>query len=306
MTTLLWLLVGGIGGFLGGFFVAAVFFRNRRAFFQRSARKAYSPEAPNAPLPEIPSHIQELLNGSVDDVMTPRPQIQALDLTDASAHLRQGIAAGHHSQLPIYEDSLDQIVGVLDLRDALRLFSAQTSVQTPDADALRTLLHPAYYIPTGTPLLKQVQQFQTDRQRLGFVVDEYGELQGLVTLEDLAHEIAIALSALRPKPGETSSAVPSIPETGIVIDAGTALRTLNRRLGCHFPLDGPKTLSGLIVEHLGDIPEAGTRCEIAGYLVEILQTKQHAIRVVKLRPCAATSHKNVALPLQTPEEQASS
>ncbi|MDR2173539.1 MAG: CBS domain-containing protein [Burkholderiales bacterium] len=302
MTTLLWLLIGGIGGLIGGFIVAVVFLRNRRSFSQNSTQKACSPEAPNADLPESPPHIQELLSGSVDDVMTPRPQIQALDLTDAPTHLRQGIAAGHYSRLPVYEDSLDQIVGVLDLRDALRLFSAQTF----DADALRTLLHPAYYIPTGTPLLKQVQQFQADQQRLGFVVDEYGELLGLVTLEDLAHEIATALSALRPKPGEASPTVPAIPETGIVIDAGTALRTLNRRLGSHFPLDGPKTLSGLIVEHLGDIPEAGTRCELSGYLVEILQTKQHAVRVAKLRPCAVTPHKNASLPLQTPEEQASS
>ncbi|MCL2297371.1 MAG: CBS domain-containing protein [Proteobacteria bacterium] len=258
----------------------------------------------------MPPHLQELLNGSVDDVMTPRPQIQALNLADAPTCLRQGIAIGHYSRLPVYEDSLDQIVGVLDLRDALRLFSVhastQTSVQTPDAEALRALLHPAYYIPAGTPLLKQVQQFQADRQRLGFVVDEYGELQGLVTLEDLTHEIAAVLASFRSGSNEASPAVPAIPESGIVIDAGTALRTLNRRLGCHFPLDGPKTLSGLIVEHLGDIPEAGARCEIAGYLVEILQTKQHAIRVVKLRPSPATPHKNAALSLQTPEEQASS
>ncbi|MDR2017063.1 MAG: CBS domain-containing protein [Burkholderiales bacterium] len=247
-------------------------------------------------------YLQELLSGSVDDVMTPRPHIQALNLMDTPTRLRQQIAAGHYLRLPVYEDSLDHIVGVLDLRDALRLFSTRTF----DADALRALLHPAYYIPTGTPLLKQVQQFQADQQRMGLVVDEYGELQGLVTLEDLAHEIATVLASLRAMVGGASSAAPAIPEAGIVVDAGTSLRTLNRRLGCLFPLDGPKTLSGLIVEHLGDIPEAGTHCEISGYFVEILQIKQHAIRVVKLRPPDATPHKNTALPLQTSEEQASS
>jgi Mg2+/Co2+ transporter CorB len=137
---------------------------------------------------------------------------------------------------------------------------------------------------------------------MGLVVDEYGELQGLVSLEDLAQEIATVLASLRSATKETSSSDPVIPETGIVVDASTSLRALNRRLGCHLPLDGPKTLSGLIVESLGDIPEAGTHCEIAGFLVEILQTKQHAIRVVKLRPCPSASHKNTVLPLQTPEE----
>jgi Mg2+/Co2+ transporter CorB len=300
----LWFLIGGISGLIGGFFAAAAFLRNRHTFSQRFLQTVSPPfsETASSIPPEIPPHLQELLSGSVNDVMTPRPQIQALDLTGAPTQLRQGIAVGNHLRLPVYEDSLDHIAGVLDLRDALRPFSTQTF----DADTLRALLHPAYYIPTGTPLLKQVQQFQTDRQRLGFVVDEYGELQGLVTLEDLLHEIATVLASLRSRADEASPIAPAIPETGIVIDAGTPLRTLNRRLGCHFPLDGPKTLSGLIVEHLGDIPEAATRCKIAGYLVEILQTKQHAIRVVKLRPCPATSRKNAALPLQTPEEQASS
>ncbi|MDR2244584.1 MAG: CBS domain-containing protein [Burkholderiales bacterium] len=304
MTTFLWLLIAGTGGIASGFLIAVVFLRHHRSFSQNSTQTAFSPssEATTDPLPEIPPHLQELLSGSVDDVMTPRPQIQALDLMDSPTRLRQSIAAGHCLRLPVYEDSLDHLVGVLDLRDVLRLFSAKTF----DADALRALLHPAYYIPAGTPLLKQVQQFQADRQRLGFVVDEYGELQGQVTLEDLVHEIATVLASRRSGLSETSPVAPAIPEAGIVIDAGTSLRTLNRRLGCHFPLDGPKTLSGLIVEHLGDIPEAGARCEIAGYLVEILQTKQHAIRVVKLRPDPKTLRKNAALPLQTPEEQASS
>ncbi len=300
MMTFLWFLAGAIGGFI----VAAVFLRFRHRSFRNPVQAAPPSQetGTGSIVPEIPSHLRELLGGHVDDVMTPRPHIQALNLADKPAHLRQQIAAGHHLRLPVYEDSLDHIVGVLDLRDALRLFSTRTF----DADALRALLHPAYYIPAGTPLLKQIQQFQTDQQRLGLVVDEYGELLGLVTLEDLAHEIATVLASCGSGTNEASSAAPAIPESGIVVDASSSLRALNRRLGCHFPLDGPKTLSGLIVEHLGDIPEAGTRCVISEYFVEILQTKQHAIRVVKLRPRLATPHKPAALPLQTPAEQASS
>jgi Mg2+/Co2+ transporter CorB len=298
-TSFLWFLAGCICSLLAVGLVV-VFFRTHRLPFLKPAQTDSPSSSKTAA--DIP-HLQELLSGSVDDVMTPRPHIQALNLMDTPTRLRQQIASGHYLRLPVYEDSLDHIVGVLDLRDALRLFSTRTF----DADALRALLHPAYYILAGTPLLKQVQQFQADRQRMGLIVDEYGELQGLVTLEDLAHEIATVLASLRAGAGGASSAAPvSIPETGIVVDAGTSLRTLNRRLGCLFPLDGPKTLSGLIVEHLGDIPEAGAHCEISGYLVEILQIKQHAIRVVKLRPPNATPHKNTALPLQTSEEQASS
>ncbi|MCL2308931.1 MAG: CBS domain-containing protein [Proteobacteria bacterium] len=303
MTPLLWFLVGIIGGLASGLFVATVLFRNRR-FPGNSTHVALPPplETTVGAPPEISPLLQDILGGSVDDVMTPRPQIQALDLLDTPDRLRQSIIAGRHLRLPVYENSLDHIAGILDLREALRLFSAHS----PDADALRALLHPAYYIPVGTPLLKQVQQFQIDRQHLGLVVDEYGELQGLVTLGDLAHEIAAALASAHPRLDETLHTAPTIPETGLIIDAGTPLRTLNRRLGCRFPLDGPKTLSGLIVEHLGDIPDAGACCEVAGYPVEILQTKQHAVRVVKLRPGVTTSHKNASLPLQTPEEQASS
>ena len=302
--TLSWFLVGGglIIGLLLGFIATAAFCRRRCLFSSPlSPSKSAPPPSPEAAVGvpvETPPCLQELLSGSVDDVMTPRTQIQAIPLAEAPTLLRQGTAAARHLQLPVYEDSLDHIVGVLDLRDALRLFSAESF----GVEDVRALLHPAYYIPTGTPLLKQAQQFQADRQRLGFVVDEYGELQGLVTLEDLAHEIATALAPLGAESGETPAALPAIPATGMVVDAGTSLRTLNRRLGCGFPLDGPKTLSGLIVEHLGNIPEAGAQCEIGGYRVEILQTKQHAVRVVKLRPAAAALQKNAALSLQTPEE----
>ncbi|MCL2871576.1 MAG: CBS domain-containing protein [Betaproteobacteria bacterium] len=298
--TFSWFLVGGglIIGLLLGFFGAAAFCRRRCALSSKPVPPLL-PETPvGTPAEKTPPCFQELLSGSVNDVMTPRTQIQAIPLADAPTLLWQGITAGRHLQLPVYEDSLDHIVGVLDLRDALRLFSAESF----GVEDLRALLHPAYYIPTGTPLLKQVQQFQADRQQLGFVVDEYGELQGLVTLEDLAHEIATALAPLRAEPGETPAVLPTIPKTGMVIDAGTSLRTLNRRLGCGFPLDGPKTLSGLIVEHLGNIPEAGAQCEIGDFLVEILQTKQHAVRVVKLRPASTTIQKNATLSLQTPEE----
>jgi len=160
-------------------------------------------------------------------------------------------------------------------------------------------LRPAYFIPAGTPLLTQLTQFQNDRQRLGLVVDEYGELQGLVTIEDIVEEII----------GEFTTQAPGGQEIfrreadGSVIASGMALlRTLNRRLGTQFPLDGPKTLNGLILEHLGDIPEAGAAFALEGQLLEILQTQDRAVKVVKLLPPVGRG----SAPLQTPIERASS
>src|SRR5204863_7200817 len=194
------------------------------------------------------ANLLDLDSVSVDDVMTPRNHIEALDISEKPALLEQQLATSYHTRVPVYEGALDNVIGVLHLKQVLRL------QQTGDMDAehLRGILRPAYFIPAGTPLLTQLQQFQADRQRLGLVVDEYGELQGLVTIEDIVEEII----------GEFTTQAPGSADSfrreadgSIVVDGMTQLRTLNRRLGTQFPLDGPKTLNGLIVEHLGDIPD---------------------------------------------------
>jgi Mg2+/Co2+ transporter CorB len=167
------------------------------------------------------------------------------------------------------------------------------------ADRLRPLLRPPYFIPAGTPLLTQLTQFQADRQRLGLVVDEYGELQGLVTIEDIVEEIIGEFTTQAPGGAEIYRREPD----GSVVAAGMAsLRTLNRRLGTQFPLDGPKTLNGRIVEHLGDIPEAGLQVRVDGQLLEILQTQDRAVKVVRLLPPIGRGNA----PLQSTVERASS
>ena len=165
--------------------------------------------------------------------------------------------------------------------------------------ALLTLLRPPYFVPAGTPLLTQLQQFQADRQRLGLVVDEYGELQGLVTIEDIVEEIIGEFTTQAP--GGTDS-FRREADGSVVVDGMSLLRSLNRRLGTQFPLDGPKTLNGLIVEHLGDIPDAGVSFKVAGQGVEILQTIDRAVKVVRLLPPVGRA----AAPLQTQTERASS
>jgi Mg2+/Co2+ transporter CorB len=240
------------------------------------------------------ANLMDLEAITVEDVMTPRNRIHALDFAEKPGLLRQQLATSYHSRVPVYENALDNIIGVLPLKSVVHL---QLHAGELDAARLRPLLRPPYFIPAGTPLLTQLTQFQADRQRLGLVVDEYGELQGLVTIEDIVEEII----------GEFTTQAPGGSEIyrreadGSVVVAGMSLlRTLNRRLGTQFPLDGPKTLNGLIVEHLADIPDAGLSFRLCGQLLEILQTQDRAVKVVKLIPPVGRG----APPLQIPVERA--
>lgn len=241
------------------------------------------------------ANLMDLESITVDDVMTPRNQIHALDLGERASLLRQQLATSYHSRMPVYEDSLDNIVGVLPLKSVVHV------QQTGDVDAerLRPLLRPPYFVPAGTPLLTQLQQFQADRQRMGLVVDEYGELQGLVTIEDIVEEIIGEFTTQAPA-GQAN--LRREADGSVVVDGMVPLRALNRRLGTHFPLDGPKTLNGLIVEHLGDIPDAGVSFRLGTQALEILQTQDRAVKVVRLLPPVGRP----AAPLQTPVERASS
>ena len=241
------------------------------------------------------ANLMDLEAVHVDDVMTPRSQIHALDLAEKPALIRQQLVTSYHTRLPVCEGSLDNIVGILAVKSMLHAMQSDEL----DVERIRSLLRPPYFIPVGTPLLTQLQQFQADRQRMGLVVDEYGELQGLVTIEDIIEEII----------GEFTTQAPGGSESfrrevdgSVIVDGMAPLRTLNRRLGTRFPLDGPKTLNGLIVEQLGDIPDAGMSFRVDEQAVEIMQTQDRAVRVVRLLPPVGRD----AAPLQTQVERASS
>ena len=212
---------------------------------------------------------------TVNDVMIPRNQIEALDIN--ANDLRQQIITCHHTLLPVYADTPSNIIGILHIKRAPALLQENAL----DLAQLREVLHEPYYIPSDTPLLKQLQQFQERQTRLGLVVDEYGELLGLVTLENILEEIV----------GEFTTQSPS--QTGkylrqedgsFLLEGSSSLRELNRKLGLHLPLEGAKTLNGLILEHLGDIPETGTSLKIAGYPIEIIQTQDRIVKVVRIFP----------------------
>jgi Mg2+/Co2+ transporter CorB len=223
------------------------------------------------------ANLLDLETVTVDDVMTPRNQIHALDLGAKASLVAQQLATSYHTRLPAFEGTLDNIVGVVHLKQVVHLQRGGDI----GPDQLRSILRPAYFVPAGTPLLAQLQQFQTDRERLGLVVDEYGELVGLVAIEDIIEEIIGDFTTQAP---DGTDAFQRGADGTVVVDGLAPLRTLNRKLGTHFPVDGPKTLNGLIVAHLGEIPDAGTRIDVAGQAIEVLQTQDRGVKVVRLLP----------------------
>lgn len=216
---------------------------------------------------------------TVEDAMTPRVQIEALDIDGPPEELRRQIATCNHTRLPVYKGRLDEIVGIVHVRKVLNLSEGEVI----DAEILREIMRAPYFIPMDTPLLTQLQNFQEQRDRMGLVVDEYGELKGLLTLEDILEEIIGEFTTQSPL---QTSRFRRMEDGSIIVEGGSMLRELNRKLGYKFPLDGPKTLNGLILEHLQDIPEPGTSLKLAGYPLEILQTQDRVIKSVRLLPPA--------------------
>jgi magnesium and cobalt exporter, CNNM family len=217
---------------------------------------------------------------TVEDVMTPRSQIEAIDLDAPTETILAQLSTAYHTRLPAYRGELDKLVGILHLRKIMHL------VRSPEfgGDALAELAADPYFVPAGTPAFAQLQYFQENHQRIALVVDEYGELQGLVTLEDIIEEIIGEFTTAAP----VKSEILSWDKDGSALAEGSSLlRALNRKLGLAFPLEGPKTLNGLILEHLQDIPEAGVAVKIAGVPIEIVQTQDRVIKTVRLfRPVA--------------------
>ncbi len=211
-----------------------------------------------------------------DDVMTPRAHIEAIDLADPPAAISRRLATSHHTRLLVYEEDINNIKGILHIRKAASALIDGDFTR----ERLLELLAEPYYIPAATPVFQQLQYFQEHRQRLALVVDEYGELQGLVTLEDIVEEMIGEFTTGGPMSGLASLAW-SADDT-VVVEGGALLRELNRRLGLEFPLDGPKTLNGLIIEHLRDIPESGISMMIANCPIEILQTQDRVVRTVRM------------------------
>jgi len=234
-----------------------------------------------------PKHHNILLNLfdlqsiSVDDLMTPRSQIEVVDIDAAPEELRRQLSTSNHTRMPVYRGNLDNIIGVLHVRKVLNLGADDIRSET-----LIQIMRPPYFVPVGTPLLAQLQNFQEEEERLGLVVDEYGELMGLITLEDILEEIIGEFTTHSPL---QAGGITRQDDGSALAEGVTALRELNRKLGTHFPLDGPKTLNGLILERLEDIPEPGTVVKIGGHAIEIVRTQDRAVKSARIYPLDRSS-----------------
>jgi Mg2+/Co2+ transporter CorB len=229
----------------------------------------------------------ELEELSVDDVMIPRSRIEGINLQQSREEVLAQLRTCYHNKLPAYEGDISRTAGVLLVRKLLpSLASNEFSL-----DALRAALSPPYFVPSGTPLFQQLQHFQDSRQRIGLVVDEYGEVQGLVTLEDIIEEIVGEVAT------RTTASVGQLhwsPDGTAIVDGSITLRDLNRRLSLEFPLDGPKTLNGLLIERLEEIPDAPCCARFDDVLVEVLHVDEHAVRSARVARIGANRSASAA------------
>ncbi|MDD9157974.1 CNNM domain-containing protein [Aliivibrio sp. S4TY2] len=223
--------------------------------------------------------ILDLEHVTVNDIMVPRSEITGIDINDDWKSISRQLAHSPHGRIVLYRDQIDEVVGMLRLRESYRLMLEKNEFTK------ETLLRAAdeiYFIPEATPLNTQLLKFQRNKERIGLIVDEYGDIQGLITLEDILEEIV----------GEfTTSMAPSLaeeitpqPDGSFMIEGSANIRDINKGLKWDLPTDGPRTLNGLILEHLEEIPEAEINLEIDQHNMEIVAVEENKINLVKVFP----------------------
>lgn len=212
---------------------------------------------------------------TVDDVMVPRQEIIGLDLDRTWEENLAIIQESSHDRLPVYREDIDNVVGVARIRDLLPELARGELTQAMLLERIRE----PYFVPEGTPLNKQLLNFQQHKRRSAFVVDEYGDVQGLITTQDIVREI---VGELDTDTTAVDLGITKESERSYVVDASANVRQLNRVMNWNLPTDGPKTLNGLIVEQLAEIPETGTGVTVADYPIEILDASEHGIKRVRV------------------------
>ena len=231
---------------------------------------------------QIAAHPQNMMLGvldldkvTVEDIMVPRTEIFGIDLEDDLEDIVLQIRASQHTRLPVFNNDIDKIIGVLHMRNAAKLLTQDTLSK---ALILQGADEP-YFVPENTPLQTLLFNFQQQKQRIGLVVDEYGDIQGIVTIEDILEEI---VGEFTTDLANTSIDIHPQDDGSFMIDGGAHIRLINRQLNWHLPQDVPKTLNGLITEYLETIPEANIGLVIDGYRIEIVQIQDNMIRTARL------------------------
>lgn len=231
--------------------------------------------------------VLELDSVTVDDIMVPRSELYSMDLDEAMSTLIRVISRSPYSRIVVYQGNADNLVGLLHLEDLVTLMAKQQLSKA----ALQKMVRKPYFVPENTALHKQLYQFQSRKFRTGFVVDEYGDVLGLLTLEDILEEIVGDISLI--STGEANEIIPQ-QDGSVVIDGGIYLRDLNKEMAWTMPVDGPKTLNGLILEYLEDMPRPQTSLRVHGYPMEIVDVSGNMIKQVRVLPELIEQHRIVA------------
>ncbi|WP_158769440.1 HlyC/CorC family transporter [Paraglaciecola sp. L1A13] len=233
----------------------------------------------------IPKKHQDMLVGILDlekvtaeDIMVPRSEIVAIDINHEWKDIQKQLVNSQHTRVLLYRDSIDDAVGFVHVRDALRLLSKDEFTKASLLRAVREI----YFTPESTPLHTLMYKFQAVKERIGLVVDEYGDIQGLVTLEDILEEIiGDFTTSMVP---DHSKEADTQQDGSVLVDGSANVRELNKEMDWQFPTEGPKTLNGIILEYIEDIPEANISLRLAGYPLEIIEMKDNMVKTVRIMP----------------------
>ena len=222
--------------------------------------------------------ILDLEKVTVDDIMVPRNEIYGIDVTQDWKTISRRLMQSPHTKVLLYRDNIDDALGFIHARDALRLLAKDEFSKASLMRALREL----YYIPEATPLNVQLVKFQRNKERIGLIVDEYGDIQGLVTLDDILEEIVGDFTTtISPT---LSDEIKPLEDGSYLIEGSASIRDINKELGWQLPCDGPRSLNGLILEYLEEIPEANIGLRLLGYPLEILEVENNMIKLVRVLP----------------------
>lgn len=221
--------------------------------------------------------ILDLEHVTVEDIMVPRSDIIGIDLDEPAEKVLKQLAHSTHTRLPVFHEDINNVTGLIHMRNLLQ--------REVDADSIKEIIQQVqrepYFVPAGTPLNAQLLNFQQQKRRMGLVVDEYGEIMGLVTLQDILEEIVGEFTA---PPTAVARDVFPQEDGSFIVDGTMNIRQLNKNMHWQLPTDGPKTLNGLIIEHLESIPEPGISVRIAGYPIEIVQAKDNMVKTARIYP----------------------
>ena len=217
---------------------------------------------------------------TVEDIMVPRSDVTGIDINDDWDTITRTLSDSQYTRMPLYRESIDDVIGVLHMRDVLpHLYHGEL-----DHDSLQRIARDAYFIPVNTSLNRQLLNFQREHRRIGFAVNEYGDIQGLVTLEDILEEIVGEFTS---DPTAHIEDVQPQPDGTWLVDGSVNIRNLNNALNMSLATDGPKTLNGLITEHLEIIPESGTSLLLDNHPVDIVQIQENMVKTVRIHPALA-------------------